>query len=55
MRDHRKAEEIATQRIQLLFSLLAEDVDAAKAKKLKAQICAQTGISERTLRRYLAR
>jgi len=55
MRDHRKAEEIAEKRIELLSPLLAEDVDAAKARKLKAQICAQTGLSERTLRRYLAR
>ncbi len=55
MRDHRKAEEIAAQRIELLSPLLAEDVDAAKARKLKAQICEQAGLSERTLRRYLAR
>lgn len=54
MRDHRKAEEIAEKRIQLLSPLLAEDMDAAKARKLKAQICTQTGLSERTLRRYLA-
>ncbi|MDZ4043642.1 MAG: helix-turn-helix domain-containing protein [Eubacteriales bacterium] len=47
-------EEIAAQRMQLLSPLLAEDVDAARARKLKTQICAQTGISERTLRRYLA-
>ncbi|MDI6711315.1 MAG: helix-turn-helix domain-containing protein, partial [Bacillota bacterium] len=55
MRDHRKAEEIAAQRIQLLSPLLVEDMDAAKARKLRAQICTQTGLSERTLRRYLAR
>jgi hypothetical protein len=54
MRDHRKAEEIAAQRMQLLSPLLAKDLDPAKARKLKAEICAQTGISERTLRRYLA-
>ncbi len=54
MRDHRKAEEIAAQRMQLLSPLLAKDLDLAKARKLKTEICAQTGISERTLRRYLA-
>jgi hypothetical protein len=54
MRDHRKAEEIAAQRMQLLSPLLAKDLDPAKARKLKAEICARTGISERTLRRYLA-
>ncbi len=54
MRDHRKAEEIATMRVQLLSPLLAEGLDAAKAAQIKSQICEQTGISERTLRRYLA-
>lgn len=54
MRDQKKAEEIAAQRMKLLFPLLAEDVDKAKARQIKAQICEQTGISERTLRRYWA-
>ena len=55
MRDNKKAEEIAAERMQILSPLLAEDMDAAKAKQLKAQICEQTGISDRTLRRYLAK
>jgi len=54
MRDQRKAEEIAAQRMKLLSPLLAEDVDKAKARQIKAKICEQTGISERTLRRYWA-
>lgn len=54
MRDHKRAEAIAANRMQLLSPLLAEGLDAAKASQLKAQICAQTGLSERTLRRYLA-
>lgn len=54
MKDQKKAEEIATQRLQLLSPLLAEGLDAAQAKQIKASICQQTGISERTLRRYLA-
>ena len=54
MRDQRKAEDIATQRVQLLSPLLAEGLDPAKARQIKSQICQQAGISERTLRRYLA-
>jgi transposase InsO family protein len=53
MRDQKKAEAIAAQRMQLLSPLLAEGLDPAKAAQLKAQICAQTGLSERTIRRYL--
>jgi len=54
MRDHKKAEEIAAQRVQLLSPLLASGLDPAKAKQIKTDICNQTGISERTLRRYLS-
>jgi len=53
MKDKRKAEELATQRIQLLSPLLQEGLDPAKARQLKLHICKQSGISERTLRRYL--
>jgi len=55
MKDRKKAEEIAGQRVQLISPLLAEGLDAAQARQIKAQICEQSGISERTLRRYLAR
>jgi transposase InsO family protein len=55
MKDQKKAEVIAQQRMELVMPLLAEELDAAKAKEIKASICEQTGISERTLRRYLAR
>jgi len=55
MKDQKKSEEIATERLQLLSPLLAEGLDPAKASQIKAQICEQTGLSERTLRRYLAR
>ena len=54
MRDKQKAEEIAIQRVELLSPLLAEGLDTAKARQIKATICEQTGISERTLRRYLS-
>ncbi|HWQ76821.1 MAG TPA: DDE-type integrase/transposase/recombinase [Syntrophomonas sp.] len=53
MRDQKKAEEIASQRMQLLSPLLSEGLDNAQARQIKARICEQSGISERTLRRYL--
>lgn len=54
MRDQQKAEEIASQRVQLLSPLLAEGLDSAQTRRIKASICEQAGISERTLRRYLS-
>ena len=53
MRDQKKAEAIAAQRMQLLSPLLGEGLDVGQAREIKARICEQTGISERTLRRYL--
>lgn len=55
MRDQKKAEAIATERLKLISPLLAEGLDPAKARQLKEQICIQTGISERTIRRHLAK
>jgi len=55
MRDQKKAEEMAVQRVQLMSPLLVEGLDPAKAKELRAGICEQTGLSDRTLRRYLAK
>ena len=52
MKDQRKAEAVAAQRVQLLSPLLAEGLDSAKARQIKARICEETGLSERTLRRY---
>lgn len=54
MKDKQKADEIATQRMQLVAPLLAEGLDAAKAMKIRNQICEQSGISDRTLRRYIS-
>lgn len=54
MKDWRKAEDVAAYRVQLLSPLLEEGLDSAQLRKRKAEICAQTGLSERTLRRYLA-
>lgn len=55
MKDEKKAEEIAANRVQMLSSLLADGLDAGQARKRRAEICTRTGMSERTLRRYLAR
>lgn len=54
MKDKKKSEEIAAGRIQLISPLLEEGLDAAKARQIKAQICEQSGLSERTIRRYLS-
>lgn len=54
MRNQRKSEELAVQRFQLISPLLAEGLDAGKAKELKDQIVKASGLSERTIRRYLA-
>jgi transposase InsO family protein len=53
MKDHKKADEIAVERVQLLTPILTAGTDAGKIREAKAQICQQYGISERTLRRYL--
>ena len=53
MRDKKKAEEIAAERMQLVSPLLAAGLDPARIKQVKQEICKQTGLSERTLRRYL--
>uniref|UniRef100_UPI0026140D68 helix-turn-helix domain-containing protein n=1 Tax=uncultured Metabacillus sp. TaxID=2860135 RepID=UPI0026140D68 len=53
MKNQKKAEEMAVQRFQLISPLLAEGLDAGKAKELKNQICKTSGLSERTIRRYL--
>lgn len=54
MKDRKKAESIASERVQLLAPLLADGLDTAKTREIKARICTESGISERTLRRYLA-
>ena len=54
MKDQKKAEEVAAFRVQMLSPLLESGIDPAKMRELKEKICEQTGISERTLRRYLA-
>lgn len=53
MKDKKKAEEIAEQRVRLLSPLLSPGLDSAKAMEIRQQIVRDTGISDRTLRRYL--
>jgi len=57
MRDPGKAEEIAVDRHKIVAPVLAameEKTDAAKIAQLKREARDQSGISERTLRRWLA-
>lgn len=53
MKNKKKAEEVAEQRLKLLAPLLAAGLDAAKAMEIRQQICRDTVISDRTIRRYL--
>jgi putative transposase len=54
MGNHKKVEDTAVQRFQLIAPLLEEGLDAGKAKQLRDQISKTTGLSERTIRRYLS-
>ena len=57
MMDERKPEEIAVNRHKIISPVLMaldEKTDAAKVVQLKKDVCSQNGISERTLRRWLA-
>lgn len=54
MKNQKKAQEIADRRLQLISPLLGLLDDPAKARQVRAQLCEQSGLSDRTLRRYLA-
>lgn len=54
MKDSKKAESIAAGRVQIVAPLLAAGLDAGETRELRARICQEHGISERTLRRYVA-
>ena len=54
MRDQKRAEKIAEKRVELILPLLEKGLDLALARERKVRICQEYGISERTLRRYLA-
>ena len=53
MKDKEKAQDIATQRAMLIAPLLSHGLDRGEAKLIKERICRETGLSERTIRRYL--
>lgn len=53
MRNTEKAEEIAVNRMQLLSPLLEKGLDPAKAKQVRMRLCEETGLSDRTIRRYM--
>ncbi|RJQ40102.1 MAG: helix-turn-helix domain-containing protein, partial [Nitrospiraceae bacterium] len=55
MKNQKKAEAIAVERFQLLAPLVVQYQDAAKVKQLRTEICKQTGLSDRTLRRYMSK
>ncbi len=51
--EKQRIEEIAANRLKLISPLLGTALDRVKKQVLKEQICIQTGLSERTIRRYL--
>lgn len=50
--DKRRSEEIAANRLKLITPLLDSTLDKEKLNQLKGELCLQTGLSERTIRRY---
>lgn len=53
--EREKSEAIATERMQLIAPLLGSHVDQAERQQIMATICTQSGLSDRTVRRYVAR
>ena len=53
MKNKEKAKDIATQRAVLLAPLLSDGLDNGEIKEIKERICRETGLSPRTIRRYL--
>ncbi len=53
MQDHRKADQIATERAEMLGPLLTPGLDPAKRSQLIREISGRCQISERSIRRYL--
>lgn len=51
--DNKRSGEIAADRMKIIAPLMDETLDKDKRQLLKEQICIQTGLSERTIRRYL--
>jgi putative transposase len=53
MKDQKKAQEIADRRLEIISPLLGFFDDPAKARQVRMQLVEQSGLSDRTLRRYL--
>ncbi len=51
--DHKRAEEVAANRLQIISPLMDPALDKAKKQDLKEAASIQYGISERTLRRWM--
>jgi len=51
--DNKRSEEIAANRLKIIAPLMDKTLDKNKKQLLKESICIQTGLSERTIRRYL--
>ncbi len=51
--DKRRSEEIAANRLKLITPLLDNTLDKGRQQQLKIELCLQTGLSERTIRRYV--
>lgn len=51
--DQKRSEEIAANRLKIIAPLTDKTLDKDKKQLLKETVCAQTGLSERTIRRYL--
>lgn len=54
MSNSKKAEETAVTRVQMLAPLTEQGLDSAALAQMKRDICEKYGISDRTVRRYLA-
>ncbi|HVI41356.1 MAG TPA: DDE-type integrase/transposase/recombinase [Anaerovoracaceae bacterium] len=52
--DNKRSEEIAANRLKIIAPLMDSALDKDKKQLLKESICIQTGLSERTIRRYLS-
>lgn len=55
MKNQRQMEEQATNRFQLIAPLLRDGLDPQAARQLRLKISEESGLSERTLRRYVAK
>lgn len=51
--EKQRSEEIAANRLQLISPLLDPLLDKSRKQQLKEELCVQSGLSERSIRRYL--